>query len=196
MSLGNKQIMAENIKRLLEQKGLNPRQMAIELGFKYTTVNDWVNAKSYPRIDKIETMANFFNVSKSALVEEYNPASDNISMDNNIDKQISKYYTNIKKNKKENGYVFNETAFNNAVLAWKSAPYLALDQYILELIVNSNNNNVKQVLDKQTLEDYFEKSIEVLKIGQKDERVPRELKEYLGVLSKQYEEYLDEIAKH
>lgn len=76
MSLGNKQIMAENIKRLLEQKGLNPRQMAIELGFKYTTVNDWVNAKSYPRIDKIEIMANFFNVSKSALVEEYNPASD------------------------------------------------------------------------------------------------------------------------
>ena len=196
MSLGNKQIMAENIKRLLEQKGLNPRQMAIELGFKYTTVNDWVNAKSYPRIDKIEIMANFFNVSKSALVEEYNPASDSISMDNNIDKQISKYYTNIKKNNKENGYVFNETAFNNAVLAWKSAPYLALDQYIFELIVNSNNNNVKQVLDKQTLEDHFKKGIVALKIGQKDERVPRELKEYLGVLSKQYEEYLDEIAKH
>lgn len=76
MSLGNKQIMAENIKRLLDMKGLNPRQMALALDFKYTTVNDWVNAKSYPRIDKIEIMANFFGVLKSDLVEEYKPTED------------------------------------------------------------------------------------------------------------------------
>ena len=69
MSLGNKQIMADNIKRLLKAKGLNPRQLAIALDFKYTTVNDWVNAKTYPRIHKIEMLANFFNVSKSDLVE-------------------------------------------------------------------------------------------------------------------------------
>jgi XRE family transcriptional regulator len=69
MSLGNKQIMADNIKRFLKAKGLNPRQLAIALDFKYTTVNDWVNAKTYPRIDKIEMLANFFNVSKSDLVE-------------------------------------------------------------------------------------------------------------------------------
>lgn len=72
MSLGNKQIMADNIKRLLSSKGLNPRQLAIALDFKYTTVNDWVNAKTYPRIDKIEMLANFFNVSKSDLVENKN----------------------------------------------------------------------------------------------------------------------------
>ncbi|MEI4343910.1 helix-turn-helix transcriptional regulator [Streptococcus suis] len=76
MSLGNKQIMAGNIKRLLDQKGLNPRQMAMALDFKYTTVLDWVNAKTYPRIDKIETMANFFGVLKSELVEEYKPTGD------------------------------------------------------------------------------------------------------------------------
>lgn len=61
--------MADNIKRFLKAKGLNPRQLAIALDFKYTTVNDWVNAKTYPRIDKIEMLANFFNVSKSDLVE-------------------------------------------------------------------------------------------------------------------------------
>lgn len=75
MSLGNKEIMANNIKRFLNQKGLNPRQMAIELGFKYTTVLDWVNARTYPRIDKIELMANFFGVKKSQLVEIYTPKS-------------------------------------------------------------------------------------------------------------------------
>lgn len=33
------------------------------------TFSDWVNAKTYPRIDKIEMMANYFGISKSDLVE-------------------------------------------------------------------------------------------------------------------------------
>ena len=34
------------------------------------TFSDWVNAKSYPRIDKIELLANYFDISKADLVEE------------------------------------------------------------------------------------------------------------------------------
>lgn len=82
MSLGNKQIMAENIKRLLDMKGLNPRQMALALDFKYTTVLDWVNAKTYPRIDKIEIMANYFGVNKSDLIEEKNRPTSSIPFSN------------------------------------------------------------------------------------------------------------------
>ena len=40
------------------------------LGFKMPTFSDWVNAKTYPRIDKIELMANYFGISKADLVEE------------------------------------------------------------------------------------------------------------------------------
>ncbi|HFU4222065.1 TPA: helix-turn-helix transcriptional regulator [Streptococcus suis] len=82
MPIGNKQIMAENIKFLLNKKGLNPRQMAMALDFKYTTVNDWVNAKSYPRIDKIEIMANYFGVNKSDLIEEKNRPTSSIPFQN------------------------------------------------------------------------------------------------------------------
>ena len=74
--LGNKRIMSENIKRHLSQRGLNVKDFSIEMGFKYTTVLDWVNAKTYPRIDKIELMARYFNVDKSDLVEEYNPIKE------------------------------------------------------------------------------------------------------------------------
>ncbi|HGK9607265.1 TPA: XRE family transcriptional regulator [Streptococcus pneumoniae] len=89
MSLGNKQIMADNIKRLLSAKGLNPRQLAIALDFKYTTVNDWVNAKTYPRIDKIEMLANFFNVSKSDLVENKNAETPTTSAIQSIYDQLT-----------------------------------------------------------------------------------------------------------
>lgn len=71
--LGNKEIMAKNIKRLLEERDMTQTDLCNALGFKFMTVSDWVNAKSYPRIDKIEMMANFFGVSKADLVEEQKP---------------------------------------------------------------------------------------------------------------------------
>lgn len=71
--LGNKAIMAQNIQRLMEQAGKSRTQVCNDLGIKYTTFTDWVNAKTYPRIDKIELMANYFGVSKADLVESYNP---------------------------------------------------------------------------------------------------------------------------
>lgn len=72
-ALGNKEIMASNIRRHLDELGLNVKDFANLLNFKYSTVLDWVNAKTYPRIDKIEIMANYFGVEKSDLVEIYNP---------------------------------------------------------------------------------------------------------------------------
>lgn len=72
--LGNKEIMAENIKRLLEERGMNQTDLCNALRLKQMTVSDWCNAKTYPRIDKIEMMANFFGVSKADLVEEQKSA--------------------------------------------------------------------------------------------------------------------------
>lgn len=68
-SLGNKQVMAANIRRHMEALGINRKEFCQRLGLKYSTVTDWLNAEKYPRIDKIEIMANFFGVSKADLVE-------------------------------------------------------------------------------------------------------------------------------
>ena len=46
------------------------------LGIKMPTFSDWVNEKTYPRIDKIELMANYFGISKADLVEEQNSSSN------------------------------------------------------------------------------------------------------------------------
>ncbi|CAM3168449.1 helix-turn-helix transcriptional regulator [Lactococcus laudensis] len=75
-NLGNKETMSFNIKRLLDSKRMNPHQFADTMGFKYTTVMNWIKANSYPRIDKIELMARYFGVDKSDLVEEYNPIKE------------------------------------------------------------------------------------------------------------------------
>lgn len=67
--LGNKEIMAINIKRFMAMKGVDRNTVCAALGIKYTTLTDWINAKTYPRIDKIEKLANYFGVDKSDLVE-------------------------------------------------------------------------------------------------------------------------------
>ena len=82
--LGNKEIMAKNIRYYMEKKGLNAKDFSIELNFKYSTVLDWLNAKTYPRIDKIEMMANYFNIEKSDLVEDKNKEKENIDIANMV----------------------------------------------------------------------------------------------------------------
>jgi len=67
--LGNKEIMAQNIKLYMAQNNVNATELCKALGIKQNTFSDWVNAKTYPRIDKIELMANYFGISKADLVE-------------------------------------------------------------------------------------------------------------------------------
>lgn len=66
----NKQIMAENIQYYMKLKGKTRQQVCNSIGVKYTTFTDWVKGNAYPRIDKIELMADYFGISKSDLVEE------------------------------------------------------------------------------------------------------------------------------
>lgn len=69
-NLGNKEIMAKNIQYYMDKFGKSRQDMCDALGVKYTTFTDWVKGNSYPRIDKIELMANYFGISKADLVEE------------------------------------------------------------------------------------------------------------------------------
>ncbi|MBS5595696.1 LexA family protein [Peptostreptococcus sp.] len=75
-NLGNKETMAKNIKRYMDSHNIDRKDLATVTGVAYTTLSDWLNAKTYPRIDKIEKMAYFFGISKADLVEEYNPTNN------------------------------------------------------------------------------------------------------------------------
>lgn len=66
----SKAIMARNIKRYMDSKGISNQKLCDDLGFKYTTFMDWIKGVTYPRIGKIEAMANYFGVQKSDLIEE------------------------------------------------------------------------------------------------------------------------------
>lgn len=62
--------MSNNLKFYIANSGKERQQICDELGIKYSTFTDWVNGKKYPRIDNIETLAGYFGVEKSDLIEE------------------------------------------------------------------------------------------------------------------------------
>ena len=66
----NKNIFANNLKKQMELKGVSRTDIADALGISYFTVTDWVNGKKYPRMDKVERLANYFCILKSDLIEE------------------------------------------------------------------------------------------------------------------------------
>lgn len=68
-NLGNKKTMADNLKYYMNKNNISRNQLSSSLGIAYTTLADWLNAKTYPRIDKIEMLANYFGIEKSDLVE-------------------------------------------------------------------------------------------------------------------------------
>ena len=70
MDKDNKGTFAKNLNKLMISHNRSRRDISDALGISYFTVSDWVNGKKYPRMDKVELLAQYFGVLKSDLIEE------------------------------------------------------------------------------------------------------------------------------
>ena len=66
----SKEVFAKNLRYYMESRGKNQKELAEIVGVSAPTMNDWLKAKKYPRIDKIEILAKYFGILKSDLIEE------------------------------------------------------------------------------------------------------------------------------
>lgn len=69
-ALGNKKVFSENLRRYMALYEKNRNDICNDLGFAYTTFTSWETGVNYPRIDKIEMLANYFGIEKSDLIED------------------------------------------------------------------------------------------------------------------------------
>lgn len=67
MSEDAKQIFAQNLRQYLDIKGLTQSELAELMGCSSSTVSDWCNGKKYPRVDKMQRIADFLGVRMSEL---------------------------------------------------------------------------------------------------------------------------------
>lgn len=130
----SKQIMSKNILYYMNKYNQTRNDVCEALGIKYTTFTDWIKGNSYPRIDKIELMADYFRISKADLIEEH---SCNYSMDDlelKIKSLIISKYGNMSK-------------FCKRI----NMSQAALDNILKRGILNSSIANVIQIANELNL---------------------------------------------
>nr|DAI30054.1 MAG TPA: Repressor protein CI [Caudoviricetes sp.] len=66
----SKEIFSANLEKLMRSRDVDRNKLCSDLGLKYTTVRDWLKGITYPRIGKIELLADYFGVNKSDLIED------------------------------------------------------------------------------------------------------------------------------
>lgn len=66
----SRDIFAKNLRFYMERSGRSQKELAEIAGVSAPTFNEWINAKKYPRIDKIQKLADYFGILKSDLIED------------------------------------------------------------------------------------------------------------------------------
>lgn len=56
---------------------MNTADLAAALSIPFSTVADWVHGRKYPRMDKVQAIADYFGILKSDLTEDENPLPSN-----------------------------------------------------------------------------------------------------------------------
>ena len=67
--IGNAEVFAKNLKFYIEKSGKTQKEVALAIGVTPASLNEWIKAKKYPRIDKVEMVAMYFGILKSDLIE-------------------------------------------------------------------------------------------------------------------------------
>jgi repressor LexA len=96
--LGNKEIFSRNLKRYIDKSGRTQKEIAEEIGVGQSTFSDWVKGRIYPRMDKVEKLANYFGIQKSDLVEDINIGKETVS---NKEQQVLDLFHKIPDGNKE-----------------------------------------------------------------------------------------------
>lgn len=112
--MDNKKIFSKNLLFFLKQENKTQTEMARDLGYPEMTVSNWINAKTYPRIDRIQEMADYFDILKSDLTEEKDKnKSERTELINNYDKLKKENKTKLTDYSKE--LIEKEKEENNVV---------------------------------------------------------------------------------
>lgn len=65
-----KEIFSKNLKKYMEFNNKEQIDLINDLGFNKSSVSTWCNGTRLPRMDKVDTLAKYFGIRRSDLIEE------------------------------------------------------------------------------------------------------------------------------
>lgn len=106
----NLDVFTRNFKRHLALSGKRQVEVANAVGVSTGTITDWKKGRSYPRMDKIQLLAEFFGIQKSDLVEDVNIAKETVS---NEDQKVLDLFHKVPKERREFVLSLIQTSIDN-----------------------------------------------------------------------------------
>lgn len=70
-NLGNKIVFSDNLKYYLSKSGDLQKDVAAAAKVSQGTITDWLKRRSYPRMDKIQLLAEHWGIEMADLVEKH-----------------------------------------------------------------------------------------------------------------------------
>lgn len=64
-----RKILSENLEQLMKQNNITQIELSEAIGVSQSTISNWIKELKYPRIGKVEELAEYFNVPKSRITE-------------------------------------------------------------------------------------------------------------------------------
>ena len=81
---------SKNLREIMNKHNKSQGDLVRDLNFRQATVSDWLNGKKYPRMDKIERLANYFGISiNDLLIQTSAPAP--LSLNQQEETLVKKY---------------------------------------------------------------------------------------------------------
>lgn len=100
---------AQNLKNIMQKRNKTQSDLVKDLSFRQATVSDWLNGKKYPRMDKVEKLANYLGVSINELLMQSvpEPPAPSIQLTAQEEAHIKKYRQLNADGKSRVDYVLN-----------------------------------------------------------------------------------------
>lgn len=83
-----KAIFANNLRKYTKAKGCTFTELANAIGVGKSAVSNWLNGISLPRMDKIDMICDYLQITKNDLLEDTNSDLENSFKINKIQRQI------------------------------------------------------------------------------------------------------------
>ncbi|QOB14013.1 helix-turn-helix transcriptional regulator [Staphylococcus aureus] len=65
-----RKVLSENLEQLMKENNITQVELSEAIGVSQSTISNWLKELKYPRISKVQQLADYFNVPKSRITEE------------------------------------------------------------------------------------------------------------------------------
>ena len=97
-NLGNQEIFVRNLRKYLKLSNKSQNEVARAIGISKGSISDWTNGRTYPKMDTLQKLAEYFGINKSDLVEDKYEEEEPLTEE---DKIVLDWFHRVPKEKRE-----------------------------------------------------------------------------------------------